>query len=67
MSKYFSPSEFQRCTPSCLITDMDPDFLEYLDAFREFVGILTEHRGKQAAILGAMAAVYVALTVLMYS
>ena len=39
MSKYFSPAEFQRCTPSCLITDMDPDFLEYLDAFREFVGI----------------------------
>lgn len=36
-------------------------------AVREFVGILTEHRGKQAAILGAMAAVYVALTVLMYS
>ena len=36
-------------------------------AVREFVGILTEHRGKQAAILVAMAAVYVALTILAYA
>ena len=35
-------------------------------AVREFVGILTEHRGKQAAILVAMAAAYAALTVMLY-
>ena len=39
MSKYFSPAEFKRCTPSCSIEQMDPAFLERLDRFREFVGI----------------------------
>lgn len=39
MSKYFSPAEFQRCSPACKESDMDPDFLERLDQFREFVGI----------------------------
>ncbi len=35
-------------------------------AVREFVGLLTEHRNKQAAVLGTMAAVYTILTVLVY-
>ena len=39
MSKYFSPAEFRRCTPSCTIEQMDPAFLDQLDRFREFVGI----------------------------
>lgn len=39
MSKYFSPAEFKRCTPSCSIKDMDPDFLELLDQIREDAGI----------------------------
>ena len=36
-------------------------------AVREFVGLLTEHRGKQAAVLITMAAVYCVLTLLVYS
>ena len=36
-------------------------------AVREFVGLLTEHRGKQAAVLGMMFVVYGVLTVLAYS
>ena len=39
MSKYFSPSEFKRCTPSCKIEDMDPDFLVLLDEVREVARI----------------------------
>ena len=35
-------------------------------AVREFVGLLTEHRGKQALVLALLAAVYAALTVLAY-
>ena len=35
-------------------------------AVREFVGLLTEHRGKQALILGGMIAGYVALTLWSY-
>ncbi|MBQ2323040.1 MAG: YdcF family protein, partial [Oscillospiraceae bacterium] len=35
-------------------------------AVREFVGLLTEHRGKQALILGGMIALYIALTLLIY-
>ncbi|MBQ1742400.1 MAG: YdcF family protein [Oscillospiraceae bacterium] len=35
-------------------------------AVREFVGLLTEHRGKQALILGGMIALYVALTLWVY-
>ena len=35
-------------------------------AVREYVGLLTEHRVKQTVILGSVAAVYVALTVLAY-
>lgn len=37
--KYFSPSEFAKCTPSCKITDMDADFLSLLDECRERAGI----------------------------
>lgn len=39
MSKYFHPAEFRNCTPACEESDMDPKFLERLDAFREFIGI----------------------------
>ena len=35
-------------------------------AVREFVGLLTEHRGKQALIFGGMIVFYVVLTVLAY-
>ena len=35
-------------------------------AVREFVGLLTEHRGKQALILGGMVVFYVVLTLLAY-
>ena len=31
MSKYFSPSEFKRCTPSCSIDQMDHPFLDGID------------------------------------
>ncbi len=36
-------------------------------AVREFVGLLTRHRGKQALILGCMVAAYIVLTVLCYT
>lgn len=39
MSKYFAPSEFKRCVPSCRIEDMDGEFLEILDRVREAAGI----------------------------
>lgn len=39
MSRYFSPAEFKRCTPSCDIGQMDAAFLERLDAVREAAGI----------------------------
>ncbi len=35
-------------------------------AVREFVGLLTKHRGKQALILGALVAAYIVLTLLAY-
>ncbi len=35
-------------------------------AVREFVGLLTKHKGKQALILGSMVAIHVALTLLAY-
>ncbi len=35
-------------------------------AVREFVGLLTEHRGKQALVLGSMLVFYVTLTLLVY-
>lgn len=39
MAKYFTASEFRRCTPSCYISDMRPEFLELLDRIREKAGI----------------------------
>lgn len=39
MSKYFSPSEFEKCNPSCSIEDMDGGFLDLLDEVREKAGI----------------------------
>ncbi|MBR0246048.1 MAG: DUF882 domain-containing protein [Bacteroidales bacterium] len=39
MSKYFSESEFKRCTPSCRMEQMDPAFLALLDRVREAAGI----------------------------
>lgn len=38
-SKYFKPSEFQACVPSCSIDDMDGAFLALLDDIREAAGI----------------------------
>lgn len=38
-SKYFAPAEFERCTPSCSIEDMDQRFLNTLDALRAQAGI----------------------------
>ena len=35
-------------------------------AVREFVGLLTEHKGKQALIIGRMIVYYIVLTVLTY-
>ena len=39
MSKYFSASEFRKCTPACKIEQMRPAFLETLDRVREAAGI----------------------------
>ena len=39
MSKYFQDAEFRRCVPSCSIKQMQPGFLELLDAVREVAGI----------------------------
>lgn len=39
MSKYFQDAEFRRCVPSCSIDQMEPGFLELLDAVREIAGI----------------------------
>lgn len=39
MSKYFAPKEFEKCVPSCKITDMDAGFLDLLDKVREAAGI----------------------------
>lgn len=36
--KYFKPEEFEKATPSCLITDMDNQFLMRLDALRAQCG-----------------------------
>ena len=38
-SKYFKPEEFEQCSPSCSIEDMDQDFLNLLDDLREKAGI----------------------------
>lgn len=33
--KYFSEKEFNKCSPSCSMSDMDNDFLNLLDKIRE--------------------------------
>lgn len=42
MSAYFAPGEFRRCTPPCYIEQMDPAFLDRLDAVRAAAGIPLE-------------------------
>lgn len=37
--RYFSEKEFKNCTPTCTMSDMDPDFLATLDNIREDAGI----------------------------
>lgn len=39
MSKYFKPSEFKSCVPSCSIEQMEAGFLSLLDKVREKAGI----------------------------
>lgn len=39
MPKYFTELEFKRCTPSCSMRDMEPEFLARLDEIRERAGI----------------------------
>lgn len=39
MSKWFAPSEFKKCTPSCKIEQMDGEFMDILDNIREAAGI----------------------------
>lgn len=38
-SKYFSEKEFNRCTPSCSLQDMNQEFMNKLDQLRELAGI----------------------------
>lgn len=38
-SKHFKAVEFERCTPSCSIDEMDQEFLDKLDALRERCGM----------------------------
>lgn len=39
MAKYFTEKEFNKCFPSCSISDMDSEFMELLDKLRETAGI----------------------------
>ena len=39
VAKYFSESEFRRCTPSCSLQDMDARLIGKLDLAREKAGI----------------------------
>lgn len=36
--RYFKPEEFQHCKPSCTVADMNPSFLDKLDAVRDASG-----------------------------
>lgn len=38
-SKYFTEGEFQRCTPSCSLQDMEQYAMDKFDEAREFAGI----------------------------
>lgn len=37
--KYFTPGEFQWCSPPCRLDHMDPAFMEKLDQAREIAGV----------------------------
>lgn len=37
--KYFTDEEFKRATPSCSLSDMDPEFMHKLDRARHLAGI----------------------------
>lgn len=37
--KYFSPEEFQRATPSCVISQMNESFMDSLDNARGIAGV----------------------------
>lgn len=37
--KHFKPDEFRRCTPSCDISKMNPEFLVALDTARDVAGV----------------------------
>lgn len=39
MAKYFTEKEFNKCIPSCSMSDMDAEFMNVLDAIREEAGI----------------------------
>lgn len=39
MYRYFTEKEFNACTPSCSICEMDGDFMEMLDKLRDIAGI----------------------------
>lgn len=36
---YFAPAEFVKCTPSCLKSDMDPQFMKRLNRARRYAGV----------------------------
>lgn len=38
-AKYFSESEFKKCTPKCSLQDMDQSFMSKLDTARSIAGI----------------------------
>ena len=39
MYKYFTEAEFNKCTPSCSLSDMNIEFMMLLDKLREKTGI----------------------------
>jgi len=38
-AKYFKEAEFQRCSPSCSLQDMDQELMDKIDELREKAGI----------------------------
>lgn len=38
-SKFFKEAEFQRCSPSCSLQDMEQGFMDMLDKAREYAGV----------------------------
>lgn len=39
MLRYFTQSDFDQCTPSCMLEDMNPTFMELLDSARHIAKI----------------------------